>query len=659
MPATLDETYERMLQRIPANDQHYALIMLRWLAYAQRPLTLNRLAEAAIVFPGESDASDDLVDSDDRGGLEDALDLLAGLVVTVADPKNEDTVPADEDLHKQEISGKTIIRLAHFSVQEYLESPRISKSAAKDFQLHPGRDHRWITQSCLAYLAHYSASSKEGLWYENFEKFPLLEYAASMWYRHARLQHPPDDSRIVHFLESDSCREDWLSIHKPDFIVWQPSGSNFWNLYKVAPPLYCAITVGLRGVALLLIERGADINAPGGYYGNALQTALASDYADTDTAMHLIEHGADINAQGGYFRNALQAAIRNDHIDLAMLLIERGADIRAPGDYYDNALQAASAGNHVDVVLALLERGADVDAQGSHHGSALQCAARNGHMDVAKLLLERGADVNKQSGIYRNALPAAIQWGSAEVAMLLIESGADVNSQGGAYGNALQEALAHKHAEVAMLLIERGADVNWRGRYDTALYTAAANGFADVVRLLIDRGVDVAIRGGRWGNAFFAATAEGHHDIATLLLDAGFRYQDIQPDLLGRSRTLLAASYGFLTGLEQDLAGENSDVDAIDNHQWTALHWAAYFGRTEVVAYLLQRGVSSTKVDWQDWTAYDVAIFAGHEGVARQLEHVSKHNSSATPGLQSELGSYCDYCGHVSFPTATESRDRD
>jgi ankyrin repeat protein len=56
----------------------------------------------------------------------------------------------------------------------------------------------------------------------------------------------------------------------------------------------------------------------------------------------LLEKGADVNAQGGYYGNALQAAANGGHESVVTLLLENGADVNAQGGYYGNALQAAS-----------------------------------------------------------------------------------------------------------------------------------------------------------------------------------------------------------------------------------------------------------------------------------------------------------------------------
>jgi ankyrin repeat protein len=45
----------------------------------------------------------------------------------------------------------------------------------------------------------------------------------------------------------------------------------------------------------------------------------------------LLEKGADMNAQGGEYENALQAAILQGHEAIVRMLLEKGADVNAQG----------------------------------------------------------------------------------------------------------------------------------------------------------------------------------------------------------------------------------------------------------------------------------------------------------------------------------------
>jgi len=65
----------------------------------------------------------------------------------------------------------------------------------------------------------------------------------------------------------------------------------------VPAPLYYASLSGLTEIVELLLSKGADGNAEGGEYGNALQAA-SSEGHDKIVEL-LLSKGADVNARGG------------------------------------------------------------------------------------------------------------------------------------------------------------------------------------------------------------------------------------------------------------------------------------------------------------------------------------------------------------------------
>jgi ankyrin repeat protein len=71
------------------------------------------------------------------------------------------------------------------------------------------------------------------------------------------------------------------------------------------------------------LDKGADINAQGGYYGNALYTT--SLRGDQEIVNLLLDKEADINAQGGRYSNALYAASLRGDQEIVNLLQRRGA----------------------------------------------------------------------------------------------------------------------------------------------------------------------------------------------------------------------------------------------------------------------------------------------------------------------------------------------
>lgn len=64
LSTTLDETYERILAEMSNHDAEDGLSILTWMVFAERPLTLQEVADAEVVRPGGSpmDPDDKLFD---------------------------------------------------------------------------------------------------------------------------------------------------------------------------------------------------------------------------------------------------------------------------------------------------------------------------------------------------------------------------------------------------------------------------------------------------------------------------------------------------------------------------------------------------------------------------------------------------------------------
>nr|OQO29670.1 hypothetical protein B0A51_02575 [Rachicladosporium sp. CCFEE 5018] len=450
LPKTLDETYQRMLNNINEADRSYALTLLRWLAYAQSPLSLLELAEADIIDPKDDPAADGLVDVDDRGDWADTFNILAGFVTIdgVQEREVDRGVDSAGDVSmthaNRQIEESIRVRLAHFSVKEHLESARILGSDAKYFHLDPLREHRYLTYSCLVYLTHYTASPLKTSTKTDLAAFPLLVHAAKTWAHHASLQQRSNGVREMVFLQSEPRKRGWLEIYTPERSWVQPFKRSNWG---IGTALYYASLLGLEAVVQDLLSGRADVNTQGGYYGNALQAA--SGCGHEKVVQILIDVGADVNAQGGYYGNALQAASIRGHEKVAQMLIDAGADVNARGgEALDSALQAATFGGNAKVVQVLIEAGVDVNAHGGGgYSNALHAASALGHEKVVQVLIDAGADLNAQDeGLYSNALLAASAKGDEKVVQMLIDAGVDVNAQEGQfYNNALQAASEEGH----------------------------------------------------------------------------------------------------------------------------------------------------------------------------------------------------------------------
>ncbi|THY42348.1 purine and uridine phosphorylase [Aureobasidium pullulans] len=164
--------------------------------------------------------------------------------------------------------------------------------------------------------------------------------------------------------------------------------------------LRIASGVGKHSIVLALLDFSVNADA----CSHALLSAACGGHK-TIVRM-LLDRGANINALGGYDNDtALYAASMNGHEAIVRMLLDAGADINASSGFFMcTALYAASENGHETIVRLLLDHGADVDR--SRH-KPLHAALRMGYPEIVSLLLESGADMDTSSDGYPNALAAA------------------------------------------------------------------------------------------------------------------------------------------------------------------------------------------------------------------------------------------------------------
>ncbi|KAJ7795316.1 ankyrin repeat domain-containing protein [Mycena olivaceomarginata] len=575
LPKDVDATYENVMTRINAQgaeDRKIAQSTLTWVVNAKRPLTSLELRVALAIEPETRE-----LDNDNMTGIGIILSVCAGLVIVE--------------------EHSSLVRLVHFTAQSYLE--RIQTEMFPDA-------HFEITQSLLTYLQFELFLDKKAIFRDKGSQ--LLQYSQYCLVHAQQCEGQLRDEILGFLREARKWQGEKQALGWWDppwsFDDWPHSPSPLWiaasaNLVETAghlielaqkcpdsQELTVAAYYGHQKICQLLLNKGADVNAQGGGYGNALQAAASGGH--DKIVQVLLDKGADVNAQGGVYGNALQAAASEGHDKIVQVLLDKGADVNAQGGEDRNALQAAASGGHDKIVQVLLDKGADLNAQGGYFGNALQAAAYKGHDKIVQFLLAKGADVNAQGGEYRNALQAAASGGHDKIVQVLLDKGADLNAQGGEYGNALQAAAAEGHDKIVQVLLDKGADVNAQGgEYGNALQEAATQGHDKVVQVLLDKGADANVQGGGYGNALQAAASGGHDKIVQVLLDKG---ADVNAQGGVYGNALQAAAYRGHDKIVQVLLAKGADVNAQGGGYGNALQAAANQGHHNIVQMLLDRG---------------------------------------------------------------------
>lgn len=576
----MDGTYERIIDLINKKPQHeLARRVLLWIMYAQRPLTETELTYA--VAMETSTRSEDDVKSM-RSAMNTLVDVCANLITVNIDDRHT-------------------VRFVHFSVHEFLrsKSQNPSNGSTTTLNIDPDIGQVELAQMCITFMLfcgtptsdcthEYTAFGEYASTYwmahvravnkinheltkliEDYFKFgPLIRNRASSWdaggvlvwaqYRqeeHTRfsphiIAHIFDFPLIANYLEEV---KDTQSDYPDDkYAMHFAAGKNSTNAIarlcdqgftvhdldmNDRVPLYYATDID---TIRFLLDKGADVNAHGGYALLAAVMAKALEwmslfnpqdgefgfYALNDAILSGNEESVVfVNhylGDNGYLMNQMHGDMGDQSGGLVQLLLDRGADVNAQVEG-DNALYAAAAIGQRGIVQLLLDQGADVNAGGGEHGCALSAAVMGKREGIVRLLLGRGADVNAQGGFFGNALQAAASVQQLDIVQLFLDQGADVNAQGGHFGNALQTAVAKRERDgMVELLLDRGADVNAQGgHFGNALQAAADRGRRGVVELLLDRGADINAQGGHHGSALRATRYASKSEIRQLLLDRG------------------------------------------------------------------------------------------------------------------------------------------
>ncbi|KAL8784419.1 MAG: hypothetical protein Q9195_009047 [Heterodermia aff. obscurata] len=599
LPKTLDETYERILQGLESAGQlQDAITVLRWLCFSRYPLNLSEIIEVLAIENGASGG----FCPDER--LPDPADIMA-ICSSLISCSHIDEETSDS--HTNEGTHNTQIRLAHFSVKEYLLSDRCLLTL--NFQ--KATCHMTMAESCLHYLLYL---------YENLPltedlvfQHPLSRYAAENWWEHAQAADHTLNPTVINLARELLLNKDASVLPLVQlFDVDDPWAGVVLSrpLDAVAPPLYYAASIGLLQVVEDIIPHIDDINTQGGECGNALQAACY--HGHEDVVQILLNAGADVNAKGGQYGNALQAACYHGHKDVVQILLNAGANVNAKGGQYGNALRAACYHGHKDVVQILLNAGADVNAEGGQYGTALVAASDGGYEKVVKILLDAGANIDTDGGGYGTALGIACLRSHEKVVQILLDAGADINAEGKNF-NPLQTASFHGSEKIIKILLDAGADVNIRGKNGTALWGASMKGHERAVQILLDAGADINARDIH-GNALHIASRLDFSFMIRTLLDAG---ADINAEDGFYDTVLQATSQEDPKKIRHTIFHSLTDIIA-ETISSTALLTASFFGHEKVVNTLLAAGADAN-IKGKRSTALQNASTCDHEKIVQIL----------------------------------------
>jgi len=245
LPKSLNEAYERALCSIKEQYSKDTLkVLLHWLLCSCRPLRLEELAEVVAI-----DTSNEPYLKTHRRLKQpkEIFDLCTNLVTLDTEPKLTDDeladrmfaldeeTPGDED-NSAILHDKSILRLAHSSVIEYLTGDDIANGPASEYKLDQTRAHRLLSEASLAYIVNFNLLNFELKSEEAQHAFPLAGYAMDFWFDHARLRMDGDERTKLDNLIAEALKTRWEVYHHltylpkvPKYDTWPSPEYNTWE----------------------------------------------------------------------------------------------------------------------------------------------------------------------------------------------------------------------------------------------------------------------------------------------------------------------------------------------------------------------------------------------------------------------------------------------
>ena len=455
-------------------------------------------------------------------------------------------------------------------------------------------------------------------------------------------------------------------------------------------------------MADMLLRARADVNAADDYGVTAL--ARAAENASEAMINKLLTAGAKPNLAQKSGLTPLMIASRSGNPKVVKALLANGADVNAvTTEPNASALMWALASGHHDVTQVLVEGGANVHLSTKKGMTPLMFAARYGDIEMAKLLIASGVNVNETGSDGTHVLPYAIVNAQDKFALFLLEEGANPNGTingipalhaaagtvgtwlsdwsrrhgvGGSLGlgGGVSNMPYSRRFPLVKALLAKGADPNGRltasamfmgyiGYPKKGAFEPFATGTGDLygatplwVTAYTANGSVGGFGGdgGRVGD--MADGLETSSDVLKVLLAAGADPHLTTVD--GTTPLMVAAGMGratFQPGLQRGrrstsaeeavtiLLDAGSNINAVNEADFTAVHGAAFRGLNEVIKILVDRGADLNARDFRGRTAYRIAEgakqsfqFQAYPETAAYIKSLGADTALGVPGTVQE-----------------------
>ncbi len=631
--------YDEAMQRIESQDRKKAQRaeeVLSWMSYVERPLTIRELQHALGIGSGDEEIDEDAIPDKSL-----PISVCAGLVTV--------------DLKCN------VVRFVHYTTDEYFQRIRGTRYPLAQTK---------ITESCLTYLSFeeltknpvyppygLSDDSDNEQWQARLQKYPLLQYAACFWAKHAHdVAGDTVKRQIVQFLKSTS-KVKYSS--KMGQLCSASVGVAFHCLKGNITGLHLAVYFGLSGIIRSLASANQNHISAGDDFDRT-PLHIAAGKGNALAVGILLDVGADPNQIDVTGWSALQWAVARGHTEVTQMLlpvIKRPCDPHICGGELESPLYIAAYHGHLELLRILIAANTDVNCVNRPKSKieAWLCAIFESDSEIVSFLLAGGTNPKylRYSRFPSVPLLDAARWATLQIVKILLKAGANpgpgqvlsVAAEGDRLDivrrllSAAEEVDAHTRQDYQHGLLRRVADVEilkttlmelvTDETSKTPLQAAASRGHLDIVKELLladaDVNANVTNTSGFRGLAAVHGAAKGGHLLVVQTLIAAGAEADSADAKSGRT-PLSYATESRSTGMTQALlARETVNPDSRDWQGRSPLSYAAAFGDTNIIQLIIDCG--RVQVDSRDNNGKTPLLWAARHNAKSAVELLAAHGA--------------------------------
>ena len=307
---------------------------------------------------------------------------------------------------------------------------------------------------------------------------------------------------------------------------------------------------------------------------------------------YFAEMGTDIHLKTNDGRNCLHIAALDEHLNLCKMLIDKHkVDVNVADKRGWTAVHFSAQSGNCQLVAYFAEMGTDVHLKTNDGSNCLNIAAYQGHLTLCKMLIDKHkVDLHMTDNDGWTALHYSAQSGNCELVAYFAEMGIDIHLKTNDGRNCLHIAALKGHLNLCKMLIDKHkVDVNVADKHGwAAVHFSAQSGNCQLVAYFAEMGTDIHLKANDGNNCHNIAAFQGHLSLCKMLMDK-----------------------------------HKIDLHMSNNDGWTALHYSAQRGNSEVVAYFAEMGTDICLKTNDGTNCLQIAALQGHFNLCKML--IDKH----------------------------------